>query len=274
MDPEDMDPEDIDSPEAGAGCLELCSLHVRLGGRAILAGIDLVVAPHEFVALVGPSGCGKTTLLGTVAGFVRPEHGEVRYGGRAVVGAGPERAMVFQDDAVFPWMRVRTNVAYGLKVRGVPRHERARLVDEALDLVGLRSSAGLWPRQLSGGMRKRVDIARALAVDPPVLLMDEPYGALDMMTKQRLQTEFEEIFERSRMTVLFVTHDLEEAVYLSDRVVVLAPRPGRVAETLEIPLPRPRPAEVKLTPEFQDLRRRLGRLVEAAEAAADVRGAA
>jgi len=250
------------------GRLELRSLHVRLGGRTILADVNLAVEPHELVALVGPSGCGKTTLLGTVAGFVRPERGEIRYDGRMVAGTGPERAMVFQDDAVFPWMRVRTNVGYGLKARGVPRQERARLVDAALDLVGLRASAGLWPRQLSGGMRKRVDIARALAVDPPVLLMDEPYGALDMMTKQRLQTEFEQIFERSRMTVLFVTHDLEEAVYLSDRVVVLAAHPGRVAGTLAIPLPRPRPPRLKLTPEFQDLRRQLGELVESAEAAA------
>lgn len=221
--PLDTGPPAAGSTAAPAGRLELSSLHVRLGGRTILADIDLAVEPHEFVALVGPSGCGKTTLLGAVAGFVRPERGEVRYDGRAVTGTGPERAMVFQDDAVFPWMRVRTNVAYGLKVRGVPRRQRERLVDEALGLVGLRASAGLWPRQLSGGMRKRVDIARALAVDPPVLLMDEPYGALDMMTKQRLQTEFDEIFERSRMTVLFVTHDLEEAIYVSDRVVVLPP---------------------------------------------------
>jgi NitT/TauT family transport system ATP-binding protein len=254
--------------------LEVRGLDVRLGGQTILAGVDLVVEPHELVALVGPSGCGKTTLLGAVAGFVRPEHGEVRFDGQPVTGTGPQRAMVFQDDAVFPWMRVRTNVAYGLKARGVPRAQRAGLVDAALDLVGLRASAGLWPRQLSGGMRKRVDIARALAVDPPVLLMDEPFGALDMMTKQRLQTEFGAIFERSRMTVLFVTHDLEEAVYLSDRVVVLAPHPGRVAGTLAVPLARPRPAALKLTPEFQDLRRRLGELVESAEAAARTRDAA
>jgi NitT/TauT family transport system ATP-binding protein len=147
-------------------------------------------------------------------------------------------------------------------------------VEDALERVGLSSSADLWPRQLSGGMRKRVDIARALAVDPPILLMDDPYGALDMMTKQRLQTEFEMIFERSRMTVLFVTHDLEEAVYMSDRVVVLSPNPGRVAGILPIPLPRPRPAELKLTPQFQTLRGRLGEMLEAAEQLTDERGVA
>jgi NitT/TauT family transport system ATP-binding protein len=258
------EPEDLPGTER-PGRLELRSLGVSLGGRTILSGIDLVVEPHEFVALVGPSGCGKTTLLGAVAGFVAPATGEVRCDGQAVNGPGPRRAMVFQDDAVFPWMRVRANVAYGLKARGVPRDRRERLVDEALDLVGLRASAGLWPRQLSGGMRKRVDLARALAVDPPVLLMDEPYGALDMMTKQRLQAEFEAIFERSRMTVLFVTHDLEEAVYLSDRVVVLAPNPGRVVASLDVPLPRPRPPELRLTGELQDLRRELGHLVESAQ---------
>jgi len=246
--------------------LQLREVGVNLGGQTILDGIDLTVEPHELVAIIGPSGCGKTTLLGVVAGFIHPERGVVSVDGRAVSGPGPDRAMVFQDDAVFGWMRVRDNVGYGLKIRGVPRREREERTGRVLDLVGLTASADLWPRQLSGGMRKRVDMARALAVEPPVLLMDEPYGALDMMTKQRLQAEFEGIFERSRMTVLFVTHDLEEAVYLADRVLVLAPRPGRVAGMLAVPLPRPRPPQLKLTPEFQQLRRRLGEMLEAAEA--------
>ena len=254
--------------------LELRSVDVVLGGRLILEGIDLTVEPHELVAIIGPSGCGKTTLLGTVAGFVRPVSGQVLRGGQPVVGPGPDRAMVFQDDAVFPWMRVRSNVAYGLKVRGVRRDERDRQVAKALGLVGLASSADVWPRQLSGGMRKRVDMARALAVDPPILLMDEPFGALDMMTKQRLQSEFGTIFERSMMTVLFVTHDLEEAVYLSDRVVVLAPRPGRVARTLHVPLTRPRRPEVKLSSEFQELRRQLSEMLEMLEEGTVVEGAA
>jgi NitT/TauT family transport system ATP-binding protein len=248
------------------GRLQLREVGVDLGGQTILDGIDLTVEPHELVAIIGPSGCGKTTLLGVVAGFIHPERGVVSVDGRAVSGPGPDRAMVFQDDAVFGWMRVRDNVGYGLKIRGVPRREREERTGRVIDLVGLTASADLWPRQLSGGMRKRVDMARALAVEPPVLLMDEPYGALDMMTKQRLQVEFEGIFERSRMTVLFVTHDLEEAVYLADRVLVLAPRPGRVAGMLAVPLPRPRPPQLKLTPEFQELRRRLGEMLEAAEA--------
>jgi NitT/TauT family transport system ATP-binding protein len=261
------------APSNGAR-VELCAATVRLGGSLILDRINLTVEPHEFVAVIGPSGCGKTTLLGAVAGFVRPETGTITHDGQMVTGPGPDRAMVFQDDAVFPWMKVRTNVAYGLKIRRVPRADRARLVEDALERVGLSSSADLWPRQLSGGMRKRVDIARALAVDPPILLMDEPYGALDMMTKQRLQTEFEMIFELSRMTVLFVTHDLEEAVYMSDRVVVLSPNPGRVAGVLPIPLPRPRPPELKLTPEFQSLRGRLGDMLEAAEQPTQEQGVA
>jgi ABC-type nitrate/sulfonate/bicarbonate transport system ATPase subunit/ABC-type proline/glycine betaine transport system permease subunit len=237
--------------------LELRGVGVDLGGRTVLDGIDLAVAPHELVAVIGPSGCGKTTLLGVVAGFIHPERGVVTVDGHPISRPGPDRAMVFQDDAVFGWMRVRGNVEYGLKVRKVPGPRRAAMTDRALDMVGLRPSERLWPRQLSGGMRKRVDIARALAADPPVLLMDEPYGALDMMTKQRLQAEFAAIFEQSAMTVLFVTHDLEEAVYLADRVIVLAPHPGSVAGELRISLPRPRPPELKLTPEFQDLRRRL-----------------
>jgi len=258
-----------DRPDS-APRLELRSVGVELGGRTVLDGIDLTVRAQELVAIIGPSGSGKTTLLGAVAGFIRPRHGAVLRDGETVTGPGPDRAMVFQDDAVFPWMRVRGNVEYGLKVRGVPRQDRAVMVERALDLVGLRASADLWPRQLSGGMRKRVDMARALAVDPSILLMDEPFGALDMMTKQRLQSEFEEIFERLQMTVLFVTHDLEEAVYLSDRVLVLASHPGRVAGVLPIPLPRPRPPELKLTPEFQELRGRLGRLLQSADAESEL----
>jgi NitT/TauT family transport system ATP-binding protein len=253
--------------------LELRGVGVDLGGATILDGIDLTVAPHELVAVIGPSGCGKTTLLGLVAGFIHPERGVVTVDGHPIARPGPDRAMVFQDDAVFGWMRVRSNVEYGLKVRKVPAGERAAMTDRALDLVGLRPSERLWPRQLSGGMRKRVDIARALAVNPPVLLMDEPYGALDMMTKQRLQAEFAAIFEQSAMTVLFVTHDLEEAVYLADRVIVLAPYPGRVAGELRISMPRPRPPELKLSPEFQDLRRRLTELLAVAEAAGAPAGA-
>jgi NitT/TauT family transport system ATP-binding protein len=254
--------------------LELRSVGIDLGGRTILDDIDLNVQTHELVAVIGPSGCGKTTLLGAVAGFVRPQRGTLTSGGLPVTGPGPDRAMVFQDDGVFPWMLVRANVAYGLKIRGVPRAELEPMVGRALDLVGLRPSADLWPRQLSGGMRKRVDMARALAVEPPVLLMDEPFGALDMMTKQRLQAEFADIFERSQMTVLFVTHDLEEAVYLSDRVVVLAPHPGRVAGELRVRLPRPRAPELKLTPEFQVLRGELGRMLAETERRAPSLGAA
>lgn len=249
------------TPDGASPALEITDLSVSLGGRFVLREVDLSIKPHEFVAVIGPSGCGKTTLLSAVAGFIAPVVGAIVAGGRLVRGPGPDRAVVFQDDAVFPWFRVQQNVGYGLQFGHFGKRERDRRVKEVLDLVGLKGCESLWPRELSGGMRKRVDMARALAVDPSLLLMDEPYGALDMMTKERLQSEFEKIFEGSSMTVVFVTHDLEEAIYLSDRVIVLAPRPGPIVAELSVGLPRPRPPEIKMTPEFQKRRQTLAELL-------------
>jgi NitT/TauT family transport system ATP-binding protein len=264
---EEMFPVTAGSGARADTSVRVKGLSVRLGGRDVLVDIDLAVRPHEFVSIVGPSGCGKTTLLNCIAGFLPPDRGTVSVGGEVVRGPGVDRVVVFQEDAVFPWLRVRDNVAYGLRVGHVPRAERQERSAEALRLVGLAGWERAWPKELSGGMRKRVDMARALAVRPQVLLMDEPYGALDMMTKERLQADFEEIFDRSGMTVIFVTHDLEEAIYLSDRVLVLADRDGPVSASLEVPFVRPRASGIKLTGEFQQLRGRLAGLIRSVSAA-------
>ena len=200
----------------------------------VLAGITLEIAPSEFVCLLGPSGCGKTTLLNCLAGFVTPTAGKVLVGGRAVVDTPPEIGIVFQEHALFPWFTVQQNVEYGLRVMGVVPSERARRTRHFVELVGLRGFEGHYPHQLSGGMKQRVGIARALAVGPSVLLMDEPFGALDAFTREALQEELLRIWERDRKTVLFVTHSIAEAVFLADRVVVISPRPGRVQAEVTI----------------------------------------
>ncbi|MHB8692529.1 MAG: ABC transporter ATP-binding protein [Solirubrobacteraceae bacterium] len=241
----------------------LTDVSVELGGNAILADIRMSIAAGELICLIGPSGCGKTTLLNAVAGLVPTTSGEVLVDGAHVAGPGPDRAVVFQDDAVFPWMRVERNVGYGLRLRGVSAAEIDSTVESTLALVGLSQARKMWPRELSGGMRKRVDLARALAVEPPILLMDEPYGALDMMTKERLQVEFERIHAARGMTVMFVTHDLEEAIYLADRVVVMSAGPGRIASITDVPFPRPRPLKLKLSDAFQVLRGEIGKALEA-----------
>lgn len=227
------------------------------GEPLILDGVDLAVAPGEFLALVGASGCGKSTLLRLIAGLTRPRAGHVRVDGADVTGPSPDRGMVFQDDAVFPWLTVGGNVAYGLKNKGVRGEDLERRVAEALNLVGLATSGDLYPRQLSGGMRKRVDVARAIALEPEIVLMDEPFAALDVMTKQRLQEDFLQIWSTVGMTVVFVTHDLEEALFQADRVAVMAPRPGRLVHQVEVPFARPRSPALRTDPEFQSLRREL-----------------
>ena len=200
----------------------------------VLAGIALEIEPSEFVCLLGPSGCGKTTLLNCLAGFVTPTAGKILVGGRAVAGTSPEIGIVFQEHALFPWFTVQQNVEYGLKVQGLAPGERARRGQPFIELVGLRGFEHHYPHQLSGGMKQRVGIARALAVGPSVLLMDEPFGALDAFTREALQEELLRIWERDRKTVLFVTHSIAEAVFLADRVVVFSPRPGRVRAEVTI----------------------------------------
>jgi NitT/TauT family transport system ATP-binding protein len=204
------------------------------------------------VSLLGPSGCGKSTLLYMVGGFVAPSDGEIRVNDKVVSGPGPDRGPVFQEFALFPWKTVLQNVMYGLKVQKVPTAEARARAEELLKMVGLSSYAGFYPKQLSGGMRQRVAIARTLAYRPSILLMDEPFGALDAHTRTTLQNELLTIWERDRKTVLFVTHGVDEAVYLSDRVVVMSGSPGRVHRIVDIDLPRPRVrAELLTDPRYQ-----------------------
>jgi NitT/TauT family transport system ATP-binding protein len=209
-----------------------------------LKDVTLSINDGEFVTVLGPSGCGKTTLLRMVAGLIRGDSGTINIDGQRVTGPGPERAMVFQSIALMPWGTVLANVAFGLKLRGVPRSEREAKAMELLDLVGLTGFENRLPGELSGGMQQRVGLARALAVDPKILLMDEPFGALDEQTRRLLQEELLQIWETTRKTVIFITHSMEEAVLLGDRIVLMSPRPGRIVDVLPVPLPRPRAATV------------------------------
>jgi NitT/TauT family transport system ATP-binding protein len=204
------------------------------GDFTALGDVSFSVGDREFVAIVGPSGCGKTTLLRIVAGLERSSLGIVRVGGRPVVGPGPDRAVVFQQFALFPWKTVRDNIAFGLKCKNVTRRECDRVVEQYLKLLGMAGTEESYPHQLSGGMQQRVAIARSYAIEPEVLLMDEPFGALDAQTRTMMQEELIRISRVSPRTVLFVTHSVEEAVYLADRVVVLSRSPGRVVEIIDV----------------------------------------
>jgi len=204
-------------------------------------GATFSAADAEFVCLVGPSGCGKTTLLNMIAGFFPPSAGEIRLAGRPVNGQGLDRGIVFQDFAqLFPWRTALGNVAFGLEMKGVPRAERERIALEQLRLVKLEKFAGAYPHHLSGGMQQRVAIARALAYNPGVLLMDEPFAALDAMTRDEMQRLLAEVWRETRKTVVYVTHNVAEAVYLADRVIVMTPHPGRIRAEVRVQLPRPR----------------------------------
>jgi NitT/TauT family transport system ATP-binding protein len=205
-----------------------------------VASVSFEVRDKEFVALVGPSGCGKSTVLNMIAGLIPPSMGEIRLDGRVHAGVPPQVGYVFQKDTVFPWRTVSRNVALGLEYRGVPAPERERRVREAIRLVGLDGFEDAFPATLSGGMRQRVALMRTLVVEPEILLMDEPFGALDTHTKLRLQAQLLELWRRKQQTVVFVTHDLAEAITLADRVIVLTSRPGRVKLIHAVKLPRPR----------------------------------
>ncbi len=229
-----------------AGRLEVRALEKRYDdertGDSVLAleRADFEVEGGEFVALLGPSGCGKTTILNIVAGFISQTAGEVLVDGQAISGPGADRGVVFQSFALFPWKTVRANVAFGPKMRGMDKQERRQLADEYLELVGLSGFEDKYPHELSGGMQQRVGVARVLANQPAVMLMDEPFASVDAQTRMTLQEELTRIWQERRPTIVFVTHDVEEAVFLADRIVVLAPHPGRVREIVEVPLTRPR----------------------------------
>jgi NitT/TauT family transport system ATP-binding protein len=235
-------------------------VHLELGGRPILKDINFTVQRGEFACVIGASGCGKTTLLRLLAGLVQPTSGTVRLGDKPVTAPSREVAVVFQDysRALLPWRTATGNVSLALEAMGVPAAARAARIAPLLGKVGLSDHAEKYPTQLSGGMQQRLQIARSLAQDPSVLLMDEPFGALDAMTRQSLQDEVLRIAAERQATVLFVTHDLEEALYLGDRVIALYSNPGRVARMVEIPLPRPRDQlATREHPEFLRLRREL-----------------
>ena len=228
-----------------------------LGDQRIeaLRDANLTVKKGEFVCLIGASGCGKSTLLRIVAGFEKPTSGSALMWSKPIGEPGPDRGMVFQDYGLFPWLTVRENIGFGPASRGLGKAQVRDTVERFVSLVGLSRFADAYPHQLSGGMKQRVAIARVLANDAEVVLMDEPFGALDAMTRERLQDELLDLWQRTGLTVLFVTHSIEEAIFLADRVVVMEPGPGRIASEHRITLPRPRDVA---SPEFNDVRRDLG----------------
>ena len=228
-------------------------------GKTVVAlqNIDLYLQPREFVCIVGASGCGKSTLLNIVAGLVQPCSGKVLVDGEAVPGPGADRGMVFQSYTLYPWLTVVDNIAFGLKLRRLPRADIKQRVSYYLDVVGLTKFAKAYPKQLSGGMKQRVAIARAMANEPEVLLMDEPFGALDAQTKEQMQKFLLELWEQTHTTILMITHDLEEAVFLSQRIYVMSAQPGQIKQEVKVQLPAQRDLEMKLDPAFIRIKRAL-----------------
>jgi NitT/TauT family transport system ATP-binding protein len=230
----------------------------RKPGLVALYNISLAIRKNEFVSLLGPSGCGKTTLIRIIAGLLTADRGEVLVNSQLVNSPGHDRCMVFQQFGLLPWRTVVSNVEFGLEIDGVAREERRALAGKYLELVGLKGFESYYPHQISGGMQQRVGIARALSKRPEILLMDEPFGAVDAQTREQLQEELLKIWAQTETTVVFVTHSIDEAIYLSDRVVVMQARPGRIKEEVPIDLPRPRwEGDIKADPRFAQLRARL-----------------
>jgi ABC-type nitrate/sulfonate/bicarbonate transport system ATPase subunit len=229
----------------------------------VLGNVSFDVRQGEIVSLIGESGCGKTTLLRIIQGLIRLDAGSIQVDGVPVSSPGRDRGFVFQQATLLPWRTARKNVEFGLELQGLPRAARHQRAKELLELVGLGQAAEQYPHELSGGMQQRIGLARALAIDPAIMLMDEPFSALDAQTREVLQAELLRIHGQTEKTTLFVTHDLDEAIYLSDRVVVLAAKPGRVKKIIEVPFPHPRPelAELRVEPVFQDIRREMWSLI-------------
>jgi NitT/TauT family transport system ATP-binding protein len=232
------------------------------GGYVALDGLDLTVRPGEFFCLLGPTGCGKSTVLHLIAGFETPSTGSIAVNGHPVAGPGADRGVVFQTElALFPWLTVEENVSFGLRMRAAPAAERDAILERNLELVGLAKHRRKFPRELSGGMKQRVQIARALANDPDILLMDEPFGALDAQTRRRMQEEVARIWSGTGKTVVFITHDIGEAIWLADRIGIMTRGPGaRVKQIVDVPLARPRKS---MTPEYVELYNRLNESIQA-----------
>jgi len=226
-------------------------------GHEVLAidGIDLKIKNKEFATLLGPSGCGKSTLLRIVAGLAKPTQGVVRLDGHVIGGPGQDRGMVFQSYTLFPWLTVKENIRFGLEIAGMPKAEQEGMAQEFVEKVGLKGFEKVYPKGLSGGMKQRVAIARALANNPAILLLDEPFGALDAQTRSLMQELLTQVWEELHQTILFVTHDVEEAIFLSDRVFVMTARPGKIKAEIDIPLERPRNYEMKAAPSFLALKK-------------------
>ena len=226
----------------------------RNGEMVALNGMTMDIHENEFVTVVGPSGCGKSTILNIIAGLLEPTEGHVYVDGKEVEGPGPERGVVFQQYALFPWLTVRKNVKFALDMRGIKGPEADAVVDKYLKMVDLEKFADHYPKELSGGMKQRVAIARAYAAEPQVLLMDEPFGALDAQTRTQLQTELLETWEKEQKTCFFITHDVEEAIILGQKVVIMSARPGRIKEVVDIDIHYPRDQETKMSPRFLALK--------------------
>lgn len=224
------------------------------GYTSSLDGVSLDIKENEFVCVVGPSGCGKSTLLNIIAGLLPPTSGKVCCDGKEVTGTGADRGVVFQQYALFPWMTVKENVLFGLDMKGIKGKEAEEIAMKYIHMVQLEDFTDHYPKELSGGMKQRVAIARAYAANPSVLLMDEPFGALDAQTKAQLQTELLNTWENERKTCFFITHDVEEAIILAQRVIIMSARPGRIKEIVEVNIPHPRTQETKMTPEFIELK--------------------
>jgi NitT/TauT family transport system ATP-binding protein len=233
----------------------------RRGRVHAIDRVTLEIPDAHFACIVGASGCGKSTLLNVMGGLVRPTSGSVFVDDRPIHGPGTDRGMVFQSYTLFPWLRVRENVEFGPKLKGMAKEERRRISEPLLEQMGLSEFARAYPKELSGGMKQRVAIARALANDPKVLLMDEPFGALDALTRAAAQRFLTEIWEQHRRTIAFVTHDIEEAIFLGDTVFVMSPRPGRLREVISIDIPRPRTIEAVGTPRFGELKQQILQLI-------------
>src|SRR5258708_28273688 len=219
-----------------------------------LSNFDIDIGEGEFLSIVGPSGCGKSTFLNVLLGLIKPDSGDIRMDGKPIAGPGTDRAMVFQEFGLLPWRTVQANVELGLELKGMAAEARRKVSQPLIEMIGLSGFESHFPQELWGGVKQRVGLARALATDPQVLLMDEPFAALDAQTRDLMQVELLQIWQQARKTVLFVTHQIEEAVYLSDRVMVMTKRPGQAKKLFDIPLPRPRDYEMRVTPQFNDLK--------------------